>query len=232
MKIEIKREKPKKGAMARSLVYFCIAVLTLSLVWAISLKTAALFIEEPVSVDVSDVLTFAGNGEPTAHPDFAAIIDDTLALRNLYSPQAKVSVLTNATRINRNDVFEALKKVDNNIVKLDTVNADYIVRVDRPVGNYNLAGLIDCMRAFEGKCVIQTMFMRGTDADGHSVDNTSDEYVEPWIDAVVDIAPREVMIYTIDRETPISNLQKASPDVLDEIVARLQKRGIKASASY
>ena len=179
-----------------------------------------------------DVLTFAGNGEPTAHPDFAAIIDDTLALRNLHFPHAKVSVLTNATRINKKDVFEALKKVDNNIVKLDTVSIDYIARVDRPVGNYNLAELIDCMRAFDGQCVIQTMFMKGTDADGHSVDNTGDEYVEPWIDAVADIAPREVMIYTIDRETPISNLQKASPETLDDIVARLQRRGIKASASY
>ena len=121
-----------------------------------------------------DVLTFAGNGEPTAHPDFAAIIDDTLALRNLHFPHAKVSVLTNATRINKKDVFEALKKVDNNIVKLDTVSIDYIARVDRPVGNYNLAELIDYMRAFDGQCVIQTMFMKGTDADGHSVDNTGD----------------------------------------------------------
>ena len=179
-----------------------------------------------------DVLTFAGNGEPTAHPDFAAIIDDTLALRNLHFPHTKVSVLTNATRINKKDVFEALKKVDNNIVKLDTVSIDYIARVDRPVGNYNLAELIDYMRAFDGQCVIQTMFMKGTDADGHSVDNTGDEYVDPWIDAVADIAPREVMIYTIDRETPISNLQKASPETLDDIVARLQRRGIKASASY
>ena len=112
------------------------------------------------------------------------------------------------------------------------MSVDYIARVDRPVGNYNLAEIIDCMRAFDGQCVIQTMFMKGTDADGQSVDNTGNEYVEPWIDAVADIAPREVMIYTIDRETPISNLQKASPKTLDDIVARLQRRGIKASASY
>ena len=179
-----------------------------------------------------DVLTFAGNGEPTAHPDFAAIIDDTLALRDRYFPLAKVSVLTNATRIGREDVFEALKRVDNNIVKLDTVDADYIARVDRPVGSYDVEELIGRMRAFEGRCVVQTMFMRGTDADGHSVDNTGDEHVEPWIEAVAGIAPREVMIYTIDRETPVGNLQKAAPEVLDDIVARLQKRGIKASASY
>ena len=179
-----------------------------------------------------DVLTFAGNGEPTAHPDFAGVIDDTLALRDRYFPQAKVSVLTNGTRIDKGEVFEALKRVDNNIVKLDTVEMDYIVRVDRPVGRYDLPKLLECMRAFEGHCVIQTMFMKGTDAEGVSVDNTTPEYVEPWLDAVELIAPREVMIYTIDRETPTHGLLKATPEELDGIVARLQARGLKASASY
>lgn len=179
-----------------------------------------------------DVLTFAGNGEPTAHPDFAGIIDDTLSLRDRYFPNAKVSVLTNATRIDRTEVHEALKRVDNNIVKLDTVDMDYITRVDRPTGRYDLDRLMTRMRDFEGHCVVQTMFMKGTDAEGMSVDNTTDEYVEPWIKAVADIAPREVMIYTIDRETPSHNLQKATPKELDSIVARLQERGIKASASY
>ena len=179
-----------------------------------------------------DVLTFAGNGEPTAHPDFAGVIDDTIALRDRYFPHAKVSVLTNATRIDRGEVFEALKRVDNNIVKLDTVDADYIARVDRPVGRYDLSRLMECMRAFDGRCVIQTMFMKGVDAEGVSVDNTTAEYVEPWLDAVERIAPREVMIYTIDRETPAHGLLKATPDELDGIVARLQARGIKASASY
>ena len=179
-----------------------------------------------------DVLTFAGNGEPTAHPDFAQIIDDTLALRNRYFPQAKVSVLTNGTRIIRDDVFEALKRVDNNIVKLDTVDIDYITRVDRPVGRYDLSEIIARMKAFDGQCVVQTLFMKGTDADGLSVDNTTPAYVVPWLDAVTQIAPREVMIYTIDRETPMHSLQKATPAELDSIVAQLQERGLKASASY
>lgn len=179
-----------------------------------------------------DVLTFAGNGEPTAHPDFAGVIDDTLALRNRYFPHAKVSVLTNGTRIDKPEVFEALKRVDNNIVKLDTVDMDYITRVDRPVSKYDLPNLLECMRAFEGRCVIQTMFMKGTDAEGVSVDNTTPEYVIPWLDAVERIAPREVMIYTIDRETPVHGLLKATPEELDHIVAQLQARGLKASASY
>ena len=179
-----------------------------------------------------DVLTFAGNGEPTAHPDFAGVIDDTLALRDRYFPHARVSVLTNGTRIDRPEVFEALKRVDNNIVKLDTVDVDYIARVDRPVGRYDLPKLLECMRAFEGRCVIQTMFMKGVDGEGVSVDNTTPQYVEPWLDAVERIAPREVMIYTIDRETPSHGLLKATPEELDRIVAQLQTRGLKASASY
>lgn len=179
-----------------------------------------------------DVLTFAGNGEPTLHPDFAGVIDDTIALRNHYFPQAKVSVLTNGTRIDRPEIFEALRRVDNNIVKLDTINMDYIARVDRPVGRYDLPELLECMKAFKGHCVIQTMFMKGVDEYGVSVDNTTPEHVEPWLDAVERIAPREVMIYTIDRETPAHGLRKATPKELDDVVARLQSRGIRASASY
>lgn len=179
-----------------------------------------------------DVITFAGNGEPTAHPEFPSIIEETLALRDKYVPLAKVSVLTNGTRIDREEVWKALMRVDNNIIKLDTVDVDYIMRVDRPVGRYDLPRLIECMKAFEGHCVIQTLFMKGVDGEGLSVDNTTPEYVQPWLDVVERIAPREVMIYTIDRETPMQGLQKASPAELDHIVAQLNMRGIKASASY
>ena len=178
-----------------------------------------------------DVLTFAGNGEPTIHPHFGEIIDDTIALRDRLCPAAKVSVLTNATLITRDTVFEALKKVDNNILKLDTVDSSYIDTIDRPTGKYDVNTIIDRMRAFEGKAVIQTMFLKG-EVDGKDVDNTGDRYVMPWIATVKSIAPREVMIYTIDRETPVSGLMKASREELDRIVALLAKEGIKATASY
>ncbi len=178
-----------------------------------------------------DVLTFAGNGEPTIHPRFPQIIDDTIALRDKYFPNAKVSVLSNATLIGRSTVFEALKKVDNNILKLDTVNEDYIARVDRPNDAYKLQDIIECMKAFNGALVVQTMFMKGV-VGGVSVDNTGDEYVLPWLEAVKAIAPREVMIYTIDRETPQQGLQKATREELDRIVAMLSEAGIKATASY
>ena len=178
-----------------------------------------------------DVLTFAGNGEPTIHPCFADIIDDTIALRDRYCPNAKISVLTNATQITKETVFEALKKVDNNILKLDTANNDYISFLDRPIGRYNLNEIIGRMKAFNGKAIIQTMFLKG-EVDGVDVNNTGNDFVLPWIEVVKEIAPREVMIYTIDRETPQQDLSKATHEELDRIVALLEKEGIKASASY
>lgn len=179
-----------------------------------------------------DVLTFAGNGEPTMHPLFPEILDDVIALRNRYFPQAKVSVLSNATFITRQAVFDALLRVDNNILKLDTVDPAYIQRIDRPTGRYDLGTLVERMKAFGGRCDIQTMFMKGTDFDGQSVDNTSDAYVLPWLDVVRDIAPAKVMIYTIDRETPCPTLQKATPAELDRIAALVEAAGLPCSVSY
>ncbi len=181
--------------------------------------------------ELPDVLTFAGNGEPTIHPLFCEIIEDTIRLRDKYCPSAKVSVLTNATLITRPKVFEALSRVDNNILKLDTVDTGFITAVDRPAGEYNLTTIIEQMKAFNGNAVIQTMFLKGC-IDGLEIDNTGDRFVLPWIETVKSIAPREVMIYTIDRETPQKGLKKASKEELDRIVDLLQKEGIRASASY
>lgn len=178
-----------------------------------------------------DVLTFAGNGEPTAHPHFPEIITDTLALRDAYFPDAKVSVLSNSTFLSRPPVFDALKAVDNNILKLDTVDDEYIRLVDRPNGRYAVADIIENLKAFKGSCIVQTMFMKGT-YQGKEVDNTTDRYVLPWLEVVKEIAPRQVMIYTIDRETPDHDLEKATPQELDRIVSLLQANGLSASASY
>jgi wyosine [tRNA(Phe)-imidazoG37] synthetase (radical SAM superfamily) len=178
-----------------------------------------------------DVLTFAGNGEPTAHPQFPEIIEDTLALRDKYFPQAKVSVLSNSTFIHRPAVFAALNKVDNNILKLDTVNEDYIGLLDRPTARYSVNDIIEGMKAFKGNCIIQTMFLKGG-YQGKDMDNTSDGYVLPWLKVVKEIAPRQVMIYTIDRETPDHDLRKATPAELDRIVELIKAAGIPATASY
>jgi len=176
-----------------------------------------------------DVLTFAGNGEPTCHPHFADIIDDTIKLRNQYCPQAKVSVLSNSTFIHRPEVHDALMRVDNNILKLDTVSMDYINRVDRPTGHYNLKEIIEQMKAFHGHIIVQTMFMKGTDT---AMDNTGEEYVGPWLEAIRDINPQQVMVYTIDRETPAQGLLKATHQELDTICDRVLAMGIPCQASY
>ena len=178
-----------------------------------------------------DVLTFAGNGEPTCHPHFAEIISDTIRLRNQYCSEAKVSVLSNATMIHRQTVHDALMQVDNNILKLDTIDPLYINKVDHPNGTYDVDVIIDRMKAFNGHLIIQTMFMRG-DCNGESVDNTGEEYVAPWLEAVKDIKPHQVMIYTIDRETPTQGLLKATHEQLDAIRDRVIDAGIPCTASY
>ena len=174
-----------------------------------------------------DVLTFAGNGEPTCHPHFAEIIGDTIRLRDQYCPNAKVSVLSNATMIHRQSVHDALMRVDNNIQKLDTVDPLYINKVDQPVIPYDVHQVIERLKAFQGHVIIQTMFMRG-----NSVDNTGEEFVGPWLEAVKAIMPQQVMIYTIDRETPTQGLLKATHEQLDAIRDRVIEAGIPCSASY
>lgn len=178
-----------------------------------------------------DVITFAGNGEPTLHPDFALIIDDTIALRDEYCPEAKVSVLSNATTVMRQGVRNALMRVDNNIQKLDTVNEQYIRCVDRPSGRYDVKDIIDSLKKFEGHVIIQTMFLRGT-FEGKDVSNTSEAFVMPWLDAIKKIAPEMVMIYTIDRETPAAELMKATREELDGIARQVEKAGLKVCVSY
>lgn len=178
-----------------------------------------------------DVLTFAGNGEPTAHPDFAGIIDDTIRLRNTYFPNAKVSVLSNATMSIRPEVHAALMKVDNNILKLDTVSPDYIERVDRPTGHYDVEAIIKALQSFNGHVIVQSLFMKGT-SQGQSVDNTTPQYVQPWLETLRTIKPSMVMIYTIDRETPDPDLLKATHEQLDRIAQMVQAEGFKVEVAY
>ena len=178
-----------------------------------------------------DVLTFAGNGEPTGHPHFAEIIGDTIRLRNQYCPKAKVCVLSNSTMIHRQQVHDALMLVDDNILKLDTVSPQYIQKVDRPNARYDVNSIIEHMKAFNGHIIIQTMFMRG-EYKGESVDNTTEDYVAPWLEVVKQIKPQQVMVYTIDRETPAHGLEKATHEQLDAIRDRVIAAGIPCTASY
>lgn len=176
-----------------------------------------------------DVITFAGNGEPTLHPQFAEIIDDTILLRNQYFPDVKISVLSNAMHLNKSKVFEALKKVDNNILKLDSAIIDTVRLIDRPNSpEYSIEKQIAFFKLFEGDFVMQTMFVRGYHKD-MVVDNTTEDELSAWLEAVEATKPREVMIYTIDRETPEKQLEKVSVDELKRIGERVEKLGIKVN---
>ena len=177
-----------------------------------------------------DVITFAGNGEPTLHPEFEQIIDDTIALRDRYCPAAKVSVLSNATQIHRDDVRRALLRVDNNILKLDSAFDSTVQLINKPQGNYTVARTVELLKAFEGKLIVQTMFLRG-EYLSKRVDNTTDEEVEAWLKLVEEIKPKQVMVYSLDRDTPCQTLEKVEKDELRKIAERVEALGIPCSVA-
>lgn len=179
-----------------------------------------------------DVFTFAGNGEPTLHPEFPQIIDVVTALRDEYFPQAKVSVLSNATQIHREEIRQALLKVDNNILKLDSAFDDTMRQMNRPWNPaYNVADLVKNLQAFQGKLIVQTMFLKGL-YQGRSFDNTTPQEVEAWIQKIAEIKPSSVMIYSLDREAPVKTLEKIPVEKLREIAEQLKKAtGIAASVA-
>ena len=177
-----------------------------------------------------DVITFAGNGEPTMHPDFEPIIDDTIAMRDKYCPSAKVSVLSNATQIHREDVRRALMRVDNNILKLDSAFDATVQLMNKPQGKYTVQRTVELLKAFEGNLIIQTMFLRG-EYLGQKVDNTTDEEVSAWLELVKEIAPKQVMVYSLDRDTPCQTIYKVEKEELREIAARVEALGIACSVA-
>lgn len=173
-----------------------------------------------------DVITFSGNGEPTLHPEFSGVIDDTIELRDRLCPEAKVSVLTNSTRIFNPEVAEALKKVDNNILKLDSAVEQTMRLIDRPASkNFTVDRVVEGLKQFRGTGVIQTMILRG-EHDGIPVDNTTDREIEALIDAYKSIGPKEVMLYSLDRSTPEERLVKVERPELEEIAKRIREAGI------
>ncbi|MDE7471976.1 MAG: radical SAM protein [Muribaculaceae bacterium] len=173
-----------------------------------------------------DVITFSGNGEPTLHPDFNGIIDDTIALRDRFYPQARVSVLSHAPGLDRPDLVSALDRVDNNILKLDSAIADTIALIDRPTSPaYDVNRVIAQLSEFGANCIVQTMLLRGT-YDGHTIDNTTTAEIDALIDAYRTIHPAEVMLYSIDRQTPARQLVKVPSEELEAIADRIRQAGI------
>ena len=170
-----------------------------------------------------DVITFSGNGEPTLHPDFPEILDDVLKLRDKFYPDAKVSVLTNSTKIFTPAVAEALKKADNNILKLDSGIEHTMRLIDCPTSpNFTVKKVVDSLKQFSGTGVIQTMLLRG-EHGGEKIDNTTPEELEALIKAYKEIKPREIMIYSLDRSTPEERLIKVEKPELEKIGQQIEK---------
>ena len=178
-----------------------------------------------------DSITFAGNGEPTLHPEFEDIIEDTISLRDKYFPEAKITVLSNASRIEKESVFRALNKIDNNVLKLDSVFSDTVRAINEPnQPGFSVDRLIDDLKRFEGNLIIQTLFLRG-EHKGRKVDNTTDKEIDAWLEVVKSIHPKQVMIYSIDRETPEKNLEKLSKEELEKIALKLRRVGLDVQVS-
>lgn len=178
-----------------------------------------------------DVITFAGNGEPTMHPEFNGIIDDTIALRNAYFPETRISVLSDGMHVGKPTVFKALKKVDNAILKLDSAFDETVRLVNRPNSRqYSVAKQVELYKQFNGNFILQTMFLRG-DFESKTIDNTTEEEISAWLELVRTLNPREVMIYTIDRETPAKELEKVPVVELQKIAGRVGELGIKTNVA-
>ena len=173
-----------------------------------------------------DVITFSGNGEPTLHPEFKKVVEDVLRLRTQYFPNAKVSVLSNSTMAGKPAVADALRKVDNNILKLDSAMPHTFRVLNRPVSpNCLPEGVIADLKQFGGQCVVQTIMVRG-EFNGERIDNTPDDELDALLSAYLQIRPREVMLYSIDRKTPAENLEKISKEELERIAQRFRDSGI------
>lgn len=167
-----------------------------------------------------DSITFSGDGEPTLNPEFPRIIEDTVFLRDAYYPKAKVSVLSNATRVHIPEVFEALRKVDNPILKIDAPTDELAARINQPAPGYSLARVIEALERFEGNFVLQTMFLKSKDFN-----SASKEVLEGWMNIVRHLKPREIMVYTIDRPTPEEGLEAYSVEQMRSFVQPLIDEG-------
>jgi wyosine [tRNA(Phe)-imidazoG37] synthetase (radical SAM superfamily) len=188
------------------------------------------FEQMQANADDLDVITFAGNGEPTLHPSFAEIIDDTIELRNRYFPKARVAVLSNSTMLHKKMVVDALLKVDQNILKLDSGYDSTIQLLNQPHTAITVDKIVENLEQLEGNFILQTMFVRGT-FKGKVIDNTTDAELNRWLMLVKRLMPKEVMVYTIARDTPIETLTKVPHNELNAIADRVREFGIPVQVS-
>lgn len=167
-----------------------------------------------------DSITFSGDGEPTLNPEFPQIIDDTIALRDKYYPNSKITVLSNATMVHKPEVFNALRKVDNPTMKIDAPTNELVEKINHPAPGYDIDRVVEALKQFHGDFILQTMFLKSKDFD-----SSSPEVLNGWMDIVRLLKPREIMVYTIDRPTPEEGLQKFTVDEMRSFVLPLIDEG-------
>jgi wyosine [tRNA(Phe)-imidazoG37] synthetase (radical SAM superfamily) len=177
-----------------------------------------------------DSITFAGNGEPTLHPDFPMILDNAVILRNQYFPNATLAVLSNATRIGDPHIGKALQQADLNILKLDSALEDTWIKINCPKGRISLEKILLQMQQFKGKMIIQTLFFRGY-YQGARIDNTTETELKAWLEVLKSLRPESVMIYSIARDTAVPGLERIQPDELVRIAGRVGEIGIMAQVT-
>lgn len=178
-----------------------------------------------------DVFTFSGNGEPTMHPEFEGIIEDTCQLRDQYFPNAKISVLSNSTQLGKESVVRGLMKADNRILKFDSAFNETMKLIDQPINeSYSVEWLTERLCSFKGDLIVQTIFLRG-EHDGKTIDNTTAQEVDAWVNALKTIQPKQVMIYAIDRATPVKTLEKVSKEELEQIADKARNAGFTVSVA-
>jgi wyosine [tRNA(Phe)-imidazoG37] synthetase (radical SAM superfamily) len=181
--------------------------------------------------EAPDNITFAGNGEPTIHPEFAGIIDDTIQLRNTLFPKAEITVLSNSTLLHKKHVFDALNNVDNNVLKLDSAISKTFKSLNMPAPGISLDSIIENIKKFDGNQVIQTLFIRGFH-NGELIDNTTEEEIKAWLKVLNEIKPKYVMLYPIERDTAAEGLEKISKEELTVIASKVENLGIKTKIYY
>lgn len=167
-----------------------------------------------------DSITFSGDGEPTLNPGFPEIIDDVLSLRDTYYPEATVSVLSNATRVHIPEIFAALCKVDNPIMKIDAPTDELAALINHPAPGYEVQKVVEALKKFNGNFILQTMFLRSP-----VFDSSAPEVLCGWMDIVRFLRPRQIMVYTIDRPTPDESLIKFTEGEMKNMVAPLLAEG-------
>lgn len=181
--------------------------------------------------ELPETITFAGNGEPTLHPEFAGIIHDTIELRDSYAPATDIAVLSNSTMLSKAEVLEAMKKIEQPILKLDSLNDETVRLINQPPQGYRVSHVMEKLKLLKGNFILQTLFVQGS-FQNQPVNNATDEEVTNWLRAVEELKPKLVMVYTIARDTPIQTLKKIEQEKLDAIAERVRELGIDVQVSY